>query len=41
MTRKNPERIMLVLFPLITLTLFAVAAVLLWVITSDPFNILP
>ena len=30
----NPERVMIILFPLITLSLFIVGAVLWWVITN-------
>ena len=32
---QNPERVMIFIFPLITLTLFVVAAFLWWVITTQ------
>jgi hypothetical protein len=32
---QNPERLMIILFPLITLSLFIVAAVLWWIITTQ------
>jgi|GEM_PF-3350880 len=32
---ENPERVMIILFPLITLTLFIVAAFLWWLITTQ------
>ncbi len=37
--KNNPERLMIFLFPVMTLTLFSVAVVLYWVLHSNPLNL--
>ncbi len=37
--KNNPERLMIFLFPVMTLTLFGVAAVLYWVLRTSPLNL--
>lgn len=35
----NPEKAMIFLFPLITFSLFVVAAILFWLLTTNPLGL--